>query len=51
VLCGKNWERLENLYDALIGAADPSKVRPPHLALVILAHPWFPLIVKEQLLG
>lgn len=29
VLCGKNWERLENLYDALISVADPSKVRPP----------------------
>lgn len=28
VLCGKNWERLENLYDALISVADPSKVRP-----------------------
>ncbi|ELK03867.1 Dehydrogenase/reductase SDR family member 7C [Pteropus alecto] len=25
VLCGKNWERLENLYDALISVADPSK--------------------------
>ena len=28
VLCGKNWERLESLYDALISVADPSKVRP-----------------------
>uniref|UniRef100_A0A8C9KLT4 Dehydrogenase/reductase SDR family member 7C n=1 Tax=Panthera tigris altaica TaxID=74533 RepID=A0A8C9KLT4_PANTA len=27
VLCGKNWERLETLYDALISVADPSKVR------------------------
>ena len=28
VLCGKNWERLQSLYDALISVADPSKVRP-----------------------
>ncbi|KAI4533317.1 hypothetical protein MG293_016336 [Ovis ammon polii] len=25
VLCGKNWERLQSLYDALISVADPSK--------------------------
>uniref|UniRef100_A0A5F9CIE0 Dehydrogenase/reductase SDR family member 7C n=1 Tax=Oryctolagus cuniculus TaxID=9986 RepID=A0A5F9CIE0_RABIT len=34
VLCGKNWERLENLYDALISVADPSKTFTPKLVLL-----------------
>ena len=40
VLCGKNWERLENLYDALVNVADPSKVRP---SAVSLGNWWVPL--------
>ncbi|XP_004594803.2 dehydrogenase/reductase SDR family member 7C [Ochotona princeps] len=34
VLCGKNWERLENLYDALVSVADPSKTFTPKLVLL-----------------
>ncbi|XP_045382933.1 dehydrogenase/reductase SDR family member 7C-like [Lemur catta] len=34
VLCGKNWERLEILYDALISVADPSKTFTPKLVLL-----------------
>ncbi|XP_043925572.1 dehydrogenase/reductase SDR family member 7C [Protopterus annectens] len=34
VLCGKNWEKLEALYDALIAVADPSTTFPPKLVLL-----------------
>ncbi|XP_053426478.1 dehydrogenase/reductase SDR family member 7C isoform X1 [Nycticebus coucang] len=34
VLCGKNWERLEVLYDGLISVADPSKTFTPKLVLL-----------------
>ncbi|XP_014719625.3 dehydrogenase/reductase SDR family member 7C isoform X1 [Equus asinus] len=38
VLCGKNWERLEMLYDALISVADPSKQTfTPKLVLLDLS--------------
>ncbi|XDB61012.1 hypothetical protein AB1E18_014375 [Capra hircus] len=37
VLCGKNWERLESLYDALISVADPSKTFTPKLVLLDLS--------------
>ncbi|XP_047564869.1 dehydrogenase/reductase SDR family member 7C isoform X2 [Lutra lutra] len=37
VLCGKNWERLEILYDALISVADPSKTFTPKLVLLDLS--------------
>ncbi|GAB5580519.1 dehydrogenase/reductase SDR family member 7B isoform X3 [Prionailurus iriomotensis] len=37
VLCGKNWERLETLYDALISVADPSKTFTPKLVLLDLS--------------
>uniref|UniRef100_A0A4X1VAU0 Dehydrogenase/reductase SDR family member 7C n=1 Tax=Sus scrofa TaxID=9823 RepID=A0A4X1VAU0_PIG len=37
VLCGKNWERLQTLYDALISVADPSKTFTPKLVLLDLS--------------
>ncbi|XP_004398489.1 PREDICTED: dehydrogenase/reductase SDR family member 7C isoform X2 [Odobenus rosmarus divergens] len=37
VLCGKNWERLEILYDALTSVADPSKTFTPKLVLLDLS--------------
>uniref|UniRef100_F7EM32 Dehydrogenase/reductase SDR family member 7C n=1 Tax=Monodelphis domestica TaxID=13616 RepID=F7EM32_MONDO len=37
VLCGKNWEKLEILYDALISVADPSKTFTPKLVLLDLS--------------
>ncbi|KFO18881.1 Dehydrogenase/reductase SDR family member 7C [Fukomys damarensis] len=38
VLCGKNWEKLESLYDALISVADPSKQTfTPKLVLLDLS--------------
>nr|XP_004663194.1 dehydrogenase/reductase SDR family member 7C [Jaculus jaculus] len=38
VLCGKNWERLESLYNALTSVADPSKQTfTPKLVLLDLA--------------
>nr|XP_020765541.1 dehydrogenase/reductase SDR family member 7C isoform X1 [Odocoileus virginianus texanus] len=38
VLCGKNWERLQSLYDALISVADPSKQTfTPKLVLLDLS--------------
>ncbi|XP_007457903.1 PREDICTED: dehydrogenase/reductase SDR family member 7C isoform X3 [Lipotes vexillifer] len=37
VLCGKNWERLQSLYDALISVADPSKTFTPKLVLLDLS--------------
>ncbi|XP_066120394.1 dehydrogenase/reductase SDR family member 7C [Saccopteryx bilineata] len=37
VLCGKNWERLESLYDSLTSAADPSKTFTPKLVLLDLS--------------
>ncbi|XP_006041734.1 dehydrogenase/reductase SDR family member 7C isoform X1 [Bubalus kerabau] len=38
VLCGKNWERLQGLYDALISVADPSKQTfTPKLVLLDLS--------------
>ncbi|XP_006863484.1 PREDICTED: dehydrogenase/reductase SDR family member 7C [Chrysochloris asiatica] len=37
VLCAKNWERLENLYDALLSTADPSKTFTPKLILLDLS--------------
>ncbi|XP_042637880.1 dehydrogenase/reductase SDR family member 7C [Orycteropus afer afer] len=38
VLCAKNWERLESLYDALISVADPSKQTfTPKLVLLDLS--------------
>ncbi|XP_004712065.1 dehydrogenase/reductase SDR family member 7C isoform X2 [Echinops telfairi] len=37
VLCAKNWERLENLYDTLVNVADPSKTFTPKLILLDLS--------------
>ncbi|XP_036612242.1 dehydrogenase/reductase SDR family member 7C [Trichosurus vulpecula] len=37
VLCGKNWEKLEILYDALLSVADPSKTFTPKLVLLDLS--------------
>ncbi|XP_007522704.1 dehydrogenase/reductase SDR family member 7C [Erinaceus europaeus] len=37
VLCGRNWERLESLRDALTSAADPSKTFTPKLVLLDLS--------------
>ncbi|XP_074081205.1 dehydrogenase/reductase SDR family member 7C isoform X2 [Macrotis lagotis] len=37
VLCGKNWEKLEVLYDALLSVADPSKTFTPKLILLDLS--------------
>ncbi|XP_024604238.1 dehydrogenase/reductase SDR family member 7C isoform X3 [Neophocaena asiaeorientalis asiaeorientalis] len=37
VLCGKNWERLQSLHDALISVADPSKTFTPKLVLLDLS--------------
>ncbi|XP_020821651.1 dehydrogenase/reductase SDR family member 7C [Phascolarctos cinereus] len=37
VLCGKNWEKLEVLYDALLSVADPSKTFTPKLVLLDLS--------------
>ncbi|XP_013004157.1 dehydrogenase/reductase SDR family member 7C isoform X1 [Cavia porcellus] len=37
VLCGKNWEKLESLYDSLISVADPSKTFTPKLVLLDLS--------------
>ncbi|KAI2581382.1 DHRS7C isoform 1 [Pan troglodytes] len=51
VLCGKNWERLENLYDALISVADPSKQTfTPKLVLLDLSDiSCVPDVAKEVL--
>ncbi|XP_040484162.1 dehydrogenase/reductase SDR family member 7C isoform X3 [Ursus maritimus] len=51
VLCGKNWERLEILYDALISVADPSKQTfTPKLVLLDLADiSCVPDVAKEVL--
>uniref|UniRef100_A0A8C2VCM8 Dehydrogenase/reductase SDR family member 7C n=1 Tax=Chinchilla lanigera TaxID=34839 RepID=A0A8C2VCM8_CHILA len=37
VLCGKNWEKLENLHDSLISVADPSKTFTPKMVLLDLS--------------
>nr|XP_019799690.1 dehydrogenase/reductase SDR family member 7C isoform X3 [Tursiops truncatus] len=37
VLCGKNWERLQGLHDALISVADPSKTFTPKMVLLDLS--------------
>ncbi|KAM6164432.1 dehydrogenase/reductase SDR family member 7C [Rhynchocyon petersi] len=37
VLCAKNWEGLESLYDALVSVADPSKTFTPKLVLLDLS--------------
>uniref|UniRef100_A0A7N5P1X5 Dehydrogenase/reductase SDR family member 7C n=1 Tax=Ailuropoda melanoleuca TaxID=9646 RepID=A0A7N5P1X5_AILME len=50
VLCGKNWERLEILYDALISVADPSKTFTPKLVLLDLSDiSCVPDVAKEVL--
>ncbi|ELK31848.1 Dehydrogenase/reductase SDR family member 7C [Myotis davidii] len=51
VLCGKNWERLENLYDALISAADPSKTFTPKLVFLDLADISCVQDVAKEVLG
>ncbi|XP_057572253.1 dehydrogenase/reductase SDR family member 7C isoform X1 [Hippopotamus amphibius kiboko] len=51
VLCGKSWERLQSLYDALISVADPSKQTfTPKLVLLDLSDiSCVPDVAKEVL--
>ncbi|POI31970.1 hypothetical protein CIB84_004279 [Bambusicola thoracicus] len=51
VLCGRTWEKLETLYDALISVADPSTTYTPKLVLLDISDTDYIQDVAKEILN